>query len=585
MPADVLPETLILGGGIGGLSAALSLALRGAAVTVLERSKSFAEVGAGIQLAPNAIRILRQLDVLDEIMPNAVMPRRLVLADAVEGRELTSLDLTDFPARYGAPYLVLHRGDLLSALLGACVASGVRLHTDASVVELTDTGTATVAACADGREFTAQVAIGADGLHSRIRKYFADDEPILSGFVAYRGAVPMEQVERHADLRDVVAWLGPGLHLVQYPLRSGRMYNQVAVFRSEALLRGDPGWGGPAELTAAFAGCCEHVRESLSTLSIDNRWPMLDRLPTWDWAQGRVALLGDAAHPMLQYLAQGACQALEDSAVLAAELAAAAAAGRPYSDGLARYAAVRAPRAARVQRTARTWGEIWHVGGVAKLIRDELLLTRDVADHRHVSWLFGEEGHTTTDVAHQARDSLLSGLRAGPGRPHWQEFPAEGHVEHDGGTQVSSRETIGDGYPAADLADVGGPACGATEVGDGQHHEHYERQRERRESGQADAGRANREHRREQGPHNQPRGEGVVEGEGTCGSDDGDSEELQYQGGGEQESRVAHAESAAEQLPAAILPESADEQPPSADAEARGDEDVIRGARQDPALD
>ena len=284
MPADVLPETLILGGGIGGLAAALSLARRGAAVTVLERSKSFAEVGAGIQLAPNAIRILQQLDVLGEIMPNAVMPRRLVLADAVEGRELTSLDLTDFPARYGAPYLVLHRGDLLSALLGACVASGVRLHTDANVVELTDTGTATVAACADGREFTAQVAIGADGLHSRIRKYFADDEPILSGFVAYRGAVPMEQVERHADLRDVVAWLGPGLHLVQYPLRSGRMYNQVAVFRSEALLRGDPGWGGPAELTAAFAGCCEHVRESL--FDAQHRQPVADAGPAADAGLG-----------------------------------------------------------------------------------------------------------------------------------------------------------------------------------------------------------------------------------------------------------------------------------------------------------
>src|ERR1700733_2737794 len=249
MPADVLPETLILGGGIGGLSAALSLARRGAGVTVLERSKSFAEVGAGIQLAPNAIRILQQLDVLDEIMPNAVMPRRLVLADAVEGRELTSLDLTDFPARYGAPYLVLHRNDLLSALLGACVASGVQLHTDASVVELTDTGTATVAVCADGREFTAQVAIGAD-------------EPIRSGFVAYRGAVPMEQVERHADLRDVVAWLGPGLHLVQYPLRSGRMYNQVAVFRSPSFARGDKDYGNPTELKEAFAGCGEHVRES-----------------------------------------------------------------------------------------------------------------------------------------------------------------------------------------------------------------------------------------------------------------------------------------------------------------------------------
>ncbi len=388
MRSDVLPGTLVVGGGIGGLSAALSLARRGGTVTVLERSKSFAEVGAGIQLAPNATRILGQLGVLEKIMPVAVLPRRLVLADAVDARELTSLELTDFPARYGAPYLVLHRNDLLSALLDACVASGVELHTDAGVTGLRDTGTQVVATCADGREFTGEIAIGADGLHSRLRTYFTDDEPVNSGFVAYRGAVPMEQVERHADLRDVVAWLGPGLHLVQYPLRSGRMYNQVAVFRSQAYLRGEADWGGPAELAAAFAGCSEHVRESLSTLSIDNRWPMLDRLPMPDWARGRMALLGDAAHPMLQYLAQGACQALEDAAALAAALAAAGAAGRPFSEGLAGYAALRAPRAMRVQRTARTWGEIWHVDGVAKLIRDELLRDRDVADHKHVAWLY-----------------------------------------------------------------------------------------------------------------------------------------------------------------------------------------------------
>jgi 2-polyprenyl-6-methoxyphenol hydroxylase-like FAD-dependent oxidoreductase len=178
---------------------------------------------------------------------------------------------------------------------------------------------------------------------------------------------------------------------VQYPLRSGRMYNQVAVFRSQAYLRGQADWGDPAELMAAFAGCSEHVRESLSTLSIDNRWPMLDRPPTADWARGRVALLGDAAHPMLQYLAQGACQALEDSAVLAAELAAAGQDGRSFSEGLARYAAVRSPRAMRVQRSARTWGEIWHVDGTAKLIRDELLLDRDVADHKHVAWLYQDD--------------------------------------------------------------------------------------------------------------------------------------------------------------------------------------------------
>jgi 3-hydroxybenzoate 6-monooxygenase len=390
MSSDVLPETLVVGGGIGGLSAALCLALRGGAVTLVERSKSFAEVGAGIQLAPNATRILDRLGVLEKILPSAVRPRRLVLADAVSARELTALDLTDFPSRYGAPYLVLHRNDLLSALLEGCEQSGVNLHTGAHVSTLEDTGDGVAATCADGREFRAGIAIGADGLHSRIRKLFTDDEPVNSGFVAYRGAVPMEQVERHADLRDVVAWLGPGLHLVQYPLRSGRMYNQVAVFRSPSFLRGEEDWGNPEELRQAFSGCSEHVRESLATLSIDNRWPMLDRLPMPDWARGRLALLGDAAHPMLQYLAQGACQALEDAGALAGALAAAAKEGLPPAEGLARYAAYRAPRAMRVQRTARTWGEIWHVDGVAKLIRDELLLDRDVADHKHVAWLYEE---------------------------------------------------------------------------------------------------------------------------------------------------------------------------------------------------
>ena len=398
MSPDRVPETLIVGGGIGGLSAALCITRRGGSVTVLERSKSFAEVGAGIQLAPNATRILQQLGVLDMILPVAVLPRRLVLADAMESRELTSLDLTDFPARYGAPYLVLHRNDLLSALLDACARSGVRLCPDVNVIELTDTGAATVAVTADGREFSAEIAVGADGLHSRIRRYFSDDEPVNSGFVAYRGAIPMDQVERHADLRDVVAWIGPGLHLVQYPLRSGQMYNQVAVFRSQAYLRGEADWGNPAELTAAFAGCSDHVRESLKRLGTVNRWPMLDRLPMPDWARGRVALLGDAAHPMLQYLAQGACQAIEDAEALAAELAAAGRTGRPFSDGLASYAARRAPRAMRVQRTARTWGEIWHVDGVAKLLRDELLLDRDVADHKHVEWLYGDHAAPPDDA-------------------------------------------------------------------------------------------------------------------------------------------------------------------------------------------
>src|ERR1700733_14696462 len=439
MSSDRIPDTLIVGGGLGGLSAALCIARQGGTVNVLERSKSFAEVGAGIQLAPNATRILQRLGVLKAILPLAVRPRRLVLGDAVQSRELTSLDLTDFPARYGAPYLVLHRNDLLTALVDACARSGVRLCTDVNVVELTDTGPAAVAVCADGREFSAEIAIGADGLHSRLRGYFSDDQPINSGFGAYRGAIPMDQVERHADLRDVVAWIGPGLHLVQYPLRSGQMYNQVAVFRSQAYLRGEAGWGTRAELRAALAGCSEHVRESLKRLSIASRWPMLDRLPMANWARGRVALLGDAAHPMLQYLAQGACQAIEDADALAAELAAAGEAGLPVSNGLAGYAARRAPRAIRVQRTARTWGDIWHVDGVAKLLRDELLLDRDVADHKHVKWLYGEDAVTPEPGQGRTERHGHRGTRDRGDCPGQPGTRGERPVRHGVGSRVHPR--------------------------------------------------------------------------------------------------------------------------------------------------
>jgi salicylate hydroxylase len=377
-------ELLVIGGGIGGLAAALAVARTGRAVRVLERSPEFAEVGAGIQLAPNATRILDRLGVLEPLREVGVLPRRIVLADAVAGHELTALDLTDFPERYGAPYVVAHRTDLHRILLEACAGAGVALETSAAVVGVRDLGDGVELTTVDGRLLRGTAAIGADGLRSQVRRLFSDDEPICSGYVAYRGAVPMEQVSRHADLRDVVAWVGPGLHLVQYPLRSGRMYNQVAVFRSEAYARGEVDWGTPAELEATFAGCSDHVRESIPLLGRDQRWPMYDREPIGTWAKGRIALLGDAAHPMVQYLAQGACQALEDAAALADGLS-----RHDLEPALAAYEEARAPRAARVQRSARTWGQIWHVDGVAKLLRDELFRQRGERDHTHVEWLYG----------------------------------------------------------------------------------------------------------------------------------------------------------------------------------------------------
>ena len=390
-------DVIVVGGGIGGLITALSLARAGHSVQVLERATEFGEVGAGIQLAPNATRVLAKLGVLDQVLDVGVLPRRLVLADAIEGRELTSLSLTDFPERYGGPYVVMHRTDLLSIALESCRAAGVELATDAFVAKVVDDGDVVHAECADGRRFSAGLVVGADGLRSPMRAMFAQDEPLCSGYVAYRGAVPMEFVDRHADLRDVVAWLGPGLHLVQYPLRSGRMYNQVAVFRSAAWDRGEDDWGTFDELTETFAKCVEHVRESTRMLGTDHRWPMYDRLPIDSWTRGRVALLGDAAHPMLQYLAQGACQAIQDADVLASVLPPGDLSDSAAVHGaLAGYEAGRIESTARVQRSARTWGEIWHVGGVAKLLRDEYLLDRDPADLRHVDWLYGRPAPVAT---------------------------------------------------------------------------------------------------------------------------------------------------------------------------------------------
>ncbi|GAA3236773.1 3-hydroxybenzoate 6-hydroxylase [Pseudonocardia petroleophila] len=382
---QTVPDVLVVGGGIGGLTTALCAARRGLSVRVLEQAATYGEIGAGIQLAPNATRVLGRLGLLDRLRDVGVLPRRLVLAHAGTGRELTHLPLTDLPRRYGGPYVVLHRSDLLAALLDACRAAGVALETGARAGEVTDTGGRVEVRCTDGREFAGGVLLAADGLHSRIRPLLVADEPVCSGYVAYRGAVPLERVAHRSDLDDVVVFVGPGRHLVQYPLRARTLYNQVAVFRSPGFARGEADWGGPDELDAAFAGSCEHVRGAITAVGRDARWPMYDRPPTEHWVTGRIGLLGDAAHPMLQYLAQGACQAVEDADAVTDALAS----GAPAAEALRRYAERRAPRAARVQTTARRWGELWHLDGAEAGARDALLLGRDPDDHDHVGWLYG----------------------------------------------------------------------------------------------------------------------------------------------------------------------------------------------------
>jgi 3-hydroxybenzoate 6-monooxygenase len=388
---------LVVGGGIGGLSTALAVARTGRPVRVLEQAPAFAEIGAGLQLAPNATRILDRLGVLGKVIRAGVLPESLVFRNAVSGRTLTRVRFDDaYRERYGGPYVLVHRSDLLDILVEAAGEAGVELVNGARVERVEEGPDGATVVCADGTRHTGAAVAGCDGMHSRLRARISGDELVQSGFVAYRGTIPIEAVDGGASLRDVIIWLGPGLHLVQYPLRSGRMYNQVAVFRSPGYAAGEENWGAPHELEAAFARTCEQVRTALPRLGRERWWPMADRDPIPAWTKGRVTLLGDAAHPMLQYLAQGACQAIEDAAVLADTLddrlgTDGAADAADWSAALEEYTARRADRTAEVQRTARIWGDIWHVEDrISVLLRDEIFASRAEDDLRRADWLWGD---------------------------------------------------------------------------------------------------------------------------------------------------------------------------------------------------
>lgn len=379
-------EILVVGGGVGGLAAAFGLARAGEQVHVLEAAPEFTELGAGIQLAPNATRALDSLGIFETLEGKAVFPRELVYMDAVSGERITSVDLgTPFLERYGHPYVVLHRVDLHQALLDACIAHpNVELETSKQVDELEDTGDAVRVSCADGSTYEGAALIGADGLHSVVRKVIVGDDLVQTPHVAYRGAIPFEDVTPHAGQDSMVMWVGPDLHFVQYKLRGGKLYNQVGVFRSYRYGEAED-YGSPEELDEHFDRCCEPVRYGASLLTRSLRWPMADRAPIDNWTRNRITLVGDAAHAMLQYIAQGGCQAIEDADALARHVAA----NSDYHEGFMAYQAERIPRTSLVQRTARRFGEACHLGGVGRELRNHVFSNRRPQDYGPFDSLYG----------------------------------------------------------------------------------------------------------------------------------------------------------------------------------------------------
>ncbi|ATY16450.1 3-hydroxybenzoate 6-hydroxylase [Amycolatopsis sp. AA4] len=374
---------LVVGGGIGGLSTAFALSRLGLRVRVLEQAAEFGEVGAGIQLAPNCTRILDAYGLLDTAKARGVVPDRMVMRDAVDGRDLTALDLRDLERRYGFSYLVIHRSDLHRLFLDACRDAGVELLTEQRIVSYTpDPATAVTD---DGTVHSAPVVLAADGLHSVARKHFADDQPVSSAYVAYRGTVPIAEVGRPVDLSEVVVYVGPRCHFVHYGLRGGDLLNQVAVFESPKAVAGMDDWGTPDELDTAFAATCDEVRAGIPRMWRDKWWRMYDRDPISTWVDGRLALLGDAAHPPLQYLAQGAIMAIEDGWVLAEHMKRLG----NWDDALAAYQAVRTEHCRRVVLTARAWGNLWHLDGAEREQRNTLLHARETDDYSFTDWLYG----------------------------------------------------------------------------------------------------------------------------------------------------------------------------------------------------
>lgn len=383
---------VIVGGGIGGLATALAAARAGYRVQVLEQAHEFAEVGAGVQLGPNAVRVLDAWGLGDALRAVAAFPERLEVRSALTARLLGQLPLgARSVARFGAAYATLARPDLQALLLQAVQAQGVSLQLQTVLTTLQQSSQDVQLHTAGGQTFTTPVLVGADGLWSRVRQQVLHDGlPRATGHLAFRAMVRQSDLPALARSQVVTAWLGPRFHAVQYPVRGGAWLNVVVIVQGES--PGDPtSWDHSAnaqEIRARLANAQAPLLDLIHAIDTWRLWPLYDRPPmagAHAHAQGRVALLGDAAHPMRPYLAQGAGMALEDAQQLVASLQLLPA---DVPAALAHYAQTRWQRNARVQACALRNGRIFHLRGPMRWGRD-LALQSLGARLLDLPWLYG----------------------------------------------------------------------------------------------------------------------------------------------------------------------------------------------------
>ena len=380
---------LVAGGGIGGLAAALALVRQGFAVTVLEQSPQIGEIGAGMQLGPNAFAAFDALGVGEAARQRAVYTDHMVMHDAVDEYQVGFIPTGEaFRQRFGNPYAVIHRADAhLSLLEGVQASDRVRFHTGTRVERFEQDADGVAVTDQHGHTHRGQALIGADGVKSVVRQAYVGDTARVTGHVVYRAVV--DKADFPEDLRWNAAsiWVGPNCHLVHYPLRGGEQYNVVVTFHSRDTEEWGVTEGSQAEVQSYFQGLCPKARQLIDLPKSWKRWATADREPIGQWSFGRVTLLGDAAHPTTQYMAQGACMAIEDAVTLGEALRVH---GNSIEKAFDLYQRSRVARTARIVLSSREMGRIYHAKGVERLVRNDLWKGRTPERfYDAMEWLYG----------------------------------------------------------------------------------------------------------------------------------------------------------------------------------------------------
>ena len=382
-------SVLVAGGGIGGLAAALALAQQGFEVKVLEQASQIGEIGAGMQLGPNAFHAFDALGVGEQARSRAVYTDYMVMHDALDEYQVGHIPTGDaFRKRFGNPYAVIHRVDAHTALLEGVKAQGqVALHTNTAVQTIEQDDKLVSVIDQHGQRHQGQALVAADGVKSVVRAQLVGDPHRVTGHVVYRAVVDKADFPPELQWNAASIWVGPNCHLVHYPLRGGEQYNVVVTFHSREVEEWGVTEGSAEEVQSYFKDICPKARQLIDLPKSWKRWATADRDPVAQWTYGRTTLLGDAAHPTTQYLAQGACMAIEDAVTLREALKAH---DNDVHQGFDLYQRSRIARTARIVLASREMGRIYHAKGVERLVRNDLWRGRTPERfYDAMEWLYG----------------------------------------------------------------------------------------------------------------------------------------------------------------------------------------------------